>query len=537
MKTFISPKCWFGQVSVLIAGAATVFAANTPPTPVIVSAAQRPGTTLMDVVYRVNDPDDATVKVRALAFVDGVRSFAKVIRPVTFVEGTEAKLGDAIAANVNHTLTWNVGADWNIALGQVKFEILARDARGLLAFDWITIPAAGGQPALTITKDTPSDASVLSALFWQYAAGDPALTLNAGKLTGNAESGVFSGIMLVDGTVLQSFGSKYIFKCMNLDPATAREMNYAATTARAGLGTTIGWHAANRPYVEPSSSIKNTVVGWGYNTQGQTKVPDGSKGVAAIAAGYYHSVALKEDNSVLVWGEYNNAQAKNTIPSEVADGLVWITGIVAGGHHVLGLKGDGTLIAWGDNGFEACNVPSGLVAVTAVGAGWHHSLAVKGDGTVVGWGRNNRGQTTVPSGLTGVTAIAGGGYHSLALKSDGTVLAWGDNTYGQVTVPAGLSGVIAIAAGANHSLALKSDGTVVAWGDNSAGQTTVPLGLSGVTAIAASQGYHSLALKADGTVVAWGDNSQGQSTVPAGLTGVTAIAAGGFHSLVTLKAP
>lgn len=39
------------------------------PFPVVVSAAMRPGTTLMDVVYRVNDPDDATVKVRALAFV------------------------------------------------------------------------------------------------------------------------------------------------------------------------------------------------------------------------------------------------------------------------------------------------------------------------------------------------------------------------------------------------------------------------------------------------------------------------------------
>jgi hypothetical protein len=40
----------------------------------------------MDVIYRVNDPDDATLKVRALAFVDGERSFAKVLRPVTFVE-------------------------------------------------------------------------------------------------------------------------------------------------------------------------------------------------------------------------------------------------------------------------------------------------------------------------------------------------------------------------------------------------------------------------------------------------------------------
>jgi hypothetical protein len=59
----------------------TLAGANTAPTVVIQSAAMRPGTTLMEVVYRVNDPDDATVKTRALAFIDGVRSFAKVLKP------------------------------------------------------------------------------------------------------------------------------------------------------------------------------------------------------------------------------------------------------------------------------------------------------------------------------------------------------------------------------------------------------------------------------------------------------------------------
>lgn len=98
---------------VLLALASGAFA-NTAPTVVIQSAQMRPGTTLMDVVYRVNDPDDATVKTRALAFVDGVRSFTNVIKPVTFVEGTAAKLGDAIPANVDHTLTWDVAADWEI---------------------------------------------------------------------------------------------------------------------------------------------------------------------------------------------------------------------------------------------------------------------------------------------------------------------------------------------------------------------------------------------------------------------------------------
>lgn len=70
-------------VALLPLAALSAALANTAPTPVVVSAAMRPGTTLMDVVFRVNDPDDATVKVRALAFVDGVRSFAKVLKPVT----------------------------------------------------------------------------------------------------------------------------------------------------------------------------------------------------------------------------------------------------------------------------------------------------------------------------------------------------------------------------------------------------------------------------------------------------------------------
>ena len=98
--------------------------ANTAPTPVVVSATMRAGTTLMDVVYRVNDPDDATVKVRALAFIGGTRSFANVIRPMTFKEGTATNVGDAIMSNANHTLTWDVAADWNIDVGQVTFEIL-----------------------------------------------------------------------------------------------------------------------------------------------------------------------------------------------------------------------------------------------------------------------------------------------------------------------------------------------------------------------------------------------------------------------------
>ena len=228
-------------------------------------------------------------------------------------------------------------------------------------------------------------------------------------------------------------------------------------------------------------------------------------------------------------------------------GLTGVTAIAAGHFHSLALKGDGSVVAWGCGGgfdYGQCSVPGGLSGVTAVAAGTDHSLALKGDGTVVAWGcvGFDHGQCSVPGGLSGVTAIAAGTVHSLALKNDGTVVAWGCGAgfdYGQCSVPGGLSGVSAIAAGHTQSLALKNDGTVVAWGcgDFDYGQCSVPGGLSGVTAIAAGYG-HSLALKDDGTAVAWGCGPNfnfGQCAVPSGLSHVTAISAGDFHSLAVAE--
>jgi len=512
-------------ITLLFASVVSAAFANTAPVPVVVSAAMRPGTTLMDVVFRVNDPDDATVKVRALAFVDGVRSFANVLRPVTFVEGTAAKIGDAIASNTDHTLTWDVGADWNIDLGQVKFEILARDARGLLAFDWITIPAAGAQPALTISKDAPSDASVLDGLLWLYAAGDPWLTLTNGMLTGNASSGVFSSVVLADAATVQFYSIPFILKRINLDPATLEEVSYAAITARAGLLGTTKWHAANRPY----STEISLMYAWGAPSPGgdeyEARIPAGLNDVAAIAIPVVgsHNLALKNDGTVVAWGDNYFGQA--TVPA----GLTGVTAIAAGTYHSLALKNDGTVVGWGKStnasGFLPFIVPAGLTGVTAIAGGGFHSLALKNDGTVVAWGGDNYfGQTTVPAGLTGVTAIAAGYFHSLALKNDGTVVAWGRNGSGEITIPNDLTGVTALAGGYEYGLALKSDGTVVGWGNSNP-----PAGLSGVIAIAAGS-LHSLALKNDGTVVAWGQDHFGQLAIPNGLTGVIGIAAGAYHS-------
>jgi alpha-tubulin suppressor-like RCC1 family protein len=229
--------------------------------------------------------------------------------------------------------------------------------------------------------------------------------------------------------------------------------------------------------------------------------------------------------------------------------LSGVTAVAAGYYHSLAVRGDGTVVAWGCGDgwdFGQCNVPSGLSGVTAVAAGLAHSLALKDDGTVVAWGcvGDDFGQCSVPSGLSGVTAIAAGNEFSLAVKDDGTVVAWtcALGNFGQCSVPSGLSGVTAVAGGAYHSLALKLDGTVIAWGcggGTDLGQCSVPSGLTGVTAIAAGY-YHSLAVRGDGTVVAWGcgdGTDSGQCSVPSGLSGVTAVAGGLWHSLALVGGP
>ena len=67
---FVSMR-WFWQLAILLAGSATVFAATNVPPPVVLSAVQRPGTTFMDIDYRVNDPEDDAVQTAALGLAAG----------------------------------------------------------------------------------------------------------------------------------------------------------------------------------------------------------------------------------------------------------------------------------------------------------------------------------------------------------------------------------------------------------------------------------------------------------------------------------
>ncbi|HWI57763.1 MAG TPA: immunoglobulin domain-containing protein, partial [Bacillota bacterium] len=403
-----------------------------------------------------------------------------------------------------HTLVWRYVKNATVNAGS--------DAAWLDQVAYVERPMA----ALITTQPTNQTAVLSSnATFSAVAQGTPPLSYQW-LFNGISIPGATNPVFTVTNVQLSNLGMYALAVSNNYGGALSRNANLY-------LFNVCAWGAGQSNTATPPNF-------------GQSQVPTNLTGVTAIAAGGYHSLALKSDGRVTGWGYNGFGQVS------VSAAFSEVQAVAAGFSHSVALRSNGTVVAWGYSAYGQTIVPAVATNVAALSAGWYHNLALRSNGTVVAWGAGtsyqgylpNFGQSVVPTNLAGVAAVAAGGYHSLALRTNGTVVAWGWNAAGQTNVPVGLTNVIAIAAGGSNSIALKGDATVVAWGNNTYGQTNVPAGLSNVVAVSAGAA-HCLALKSDGSLVAWGLNTNGQTTLPAGLTNVIAISAGGYHNLVLLN--
>jgi alpha-tubulin suppressor-like RCC1 family protein len=216
--------------------------------------------------------------------------------------------------------------------------------------------------------------------------------------------------------------------------------------------------------------------------------------VKAIGAGFRHSLAIKNDGTVRAWGwngygQLGDGTLDNSRRTPVQTvGLGGVAAVAGGYGHTIALLDDGSVWSWGRNingqlgngttTDRATPAPiGGLVGVVDIAAGDYHNLAVLVDGTVRAWGLNSSGQLgdgtltqrATPgavSGLAEVADLAAGLAQSLAAKTDGTAWAWGDNRFGKLgdgttverrPAPVRVSGAgnaSAVAAGNEHSLAV-----------------------------------------------------------------------------------
>lgn len=276
-------------------------------------------------------------------------------------------------------------------------------------------------------------------------------------------------------------------------------------------------------------SADGVVYTWGANPYGQlgdgttspslvpkaVPLPAGVE-ITALAAGYYHVVAMSSDGGLYAWGYNSSGQlgdgtlVTSSVPvvSQLPPGVTY-TELFAAGYRSSALGSDGNVYAWGDNREGqigdgtttssttpvAARLPDGVTA-GVLGVGYGFSVATGSDGVVYAWGSNGRGQlgdgtrstsllpvaVQTPAGVT-FSAMSSGETHTLATGSDGSTYAWGWNTYGQigngattdalvpvlVSAPAGVT-LSAFATGFGHSLAIGSDGNTYAWGWNAYGQ-------------------------------------------------------------------
>lgn len=266
-----------------------------------------------------------------------------------------------------------------------------------------------------------------------------------------------------------------------------------------------------------------TLWAWGENTKGQLgdntlvdrPMPvqvDGLNGIITMGAGHQHTAVLTGSGEVWTWGDNSKGQLGNgsSAGGRKAPGMIEsLTGIIAiaaGDFHTIALKNDGTVWAWGSNlkgqlgdgtnKQRATPVKvKKLRGIVAVKAGVNHSLALGDDGKVYTFGENSDGQLgdgsrinrNVPvliSAASGTRKLSAGASHSAVLKQDGTLWVWGKNNEGQLgngtftksnpspkQVKGDLeSGVINLVAGASHTVVLKEDGSVWAFGADTYGQ-------------------------------------------------------------------
>jgi len=527
-------------------------------------------------VVRVSDgalADTITVNVTVTAVNDAPTANAQVVttaedtaKAVTLtgsdVEG--GALTFAVVTGPAHgtlsgngvSLTYTPAADYN---GPDSFTFKVNDGA-------LDSPAA----TVSITVTAANDAPVANGQSLETAVNtSKAITLTAADVDGGALSYV-----IVSGPshgALSGSGAGRTYTpaggYSGLDSFTFKANDGLADSNVATVSILVG-------------GVSGSVRVWGYNNSGQlglgttttVKSPaavPGLSGVAALAVGEFHTLAVMADGTVMAWGSNKYGQVGDgTLTSRKTPVAIAMPGgakavaAAAGQYHSVALLDSGTIAVWGYNvhgelglgttttvKVPTVNAHAGLAAgVTAVAAGRNHTLALLNGGGVVAWGYNNRGQlgnnsttaSKVPvavkdgtglANLSGVTAIAAGGYHSMALVAGGEVRAWGYNATGQLgdgtltsrklpVAVSGLSGVSAVSCGLSHTLALLADGTVRTWGANKYGQlgnnstvtgkvpAAVP-GLAGVSRIASGLN-HNLVLLTDGTVKVWGYNIYGQ---------------------------
>ena len=178
--------------------------------------------------------------------------------------------------------------------------------------------------------------------------------------------------------------------------------------------------------------------------------------------------------------------------------------LAAGRYHTVAIREDGSCVWCGDNSYGQTSLAD-WNNIVSVACGYNHTLGLSEEGKVVAAGSNQYGELET-SCWDHVVDIAGGMFHSVALHENGTVSAVGNNEKGQCDTDT-WDHIIQVEAGKDFTVGLRSNGTVTATGGE-----IRDLDVKDWTDIKAiSAGYHFvLGIRYNGSVLAAG---QGETII------------------------
>ena len=213
---------------------------NSPPHPAVHSIAQRSGTNLIDIDFEIIDADDDTATVGMIAAVNGnFDNPTQWIIPDALAEGTESKIGQPIATNQTHRVTWSVKGDWSELYGNLQVGLFAQDARREKPVDihFLELPLEEGN--MTISRSPIKDADIVNYFQFLLATGSAGLALENGQITDG------NGTALVNASLqTTSSGRKAFIDALGYRWAGIAELAYAREAATPGK-TNI-WNATNQ---------------------------------------------------------------------------------------------------------------------------------------------------------------------------------------------------------------------------------------------------------------------------------------------------
>jgi hypothetical protein len=204
--------------------------------PTLVQVAPRTGSTIVDLRYRVDDSNSATVAAYVVAFRNASITPSTFVRLSTLVEGTAANQGNAQPTNTTRLLSWDAAADLGVGTGfaNVAFDVLARETGALLDFRFVTIPpnvpTSGTPAALEISATPVFDGELVAVWQWLLASNDAEVALDAGALERVSDGAV---LVAADGTI-SATGRTYLLSRAGVRQATLAEADRARTGASPG---------------------------------------------------------------------------------------------------------------------------------------------------------------------------------------------------------------------------------------------------------------------------------------------------------------